>query len=263
MMKKILYSSLITLLACVPVAVYSQPANDACANAIPMVLATPTACASGSTTGFNQGTTTTLTGQTNVGATSSAPYPYLAACAINYFSPPNDVWYSFVATGYQTTINVSGATGTLTNPTITMWEGSCAGLIGQGCASGSGGAATLTVYQTVIGQTYYVQVAGADSTQTGTFTIDAACANNCAGCLRQSYVTATPEPVNGGYSPGQTVEFCYTVTSYNEGSANWLHGVTVTLGNGWDTSTLVIDSLPPSCTVTPGAYWAYYPAGRI
>jgi gliding motility-associated-like protein len=261
MMKNILYAILISL-SFVPMAIYAQPVNDACANAIPMVLATPAACASGSTSGFHQGATTTLTGQTNVGATSSAPYPYLAACAINYFSTPLDVWYSFVATGFQTTITVSNGTGTLTNPTITMWEGACNGLIGQGCSSGTAGAATLTVYQTVIGQTYYVQVAGADSTQHGTFTIGAACANNCAGCLQQSFITAGPEPVNGGYSPGQTVEFCYTVTAFDEGNANWLHGVSVSFGNGWDTSTIVIVSVPPSCTVTTGAYWAYYPQGQ-
>jgi gliding motility-associated-like protein len=261
-MKKLIYFSLLCVLASAPVLVYAQPANDLCSNAIPMTLATPTACPQGSNSGFNQGATTTLTGQTNVGATSSAPYPYLASCPINYYNTPRDVWYSFVATGFQTTITVSGATGTLTDPTITMWEGSCANLVGQGCSSGTGGTATLTVYQTVIGQTYYVQVAGADSTQTGTFTIAAACANNCAGCLQQSYITASPEPGNGGYAPGQTVEFCYTVTAYDEGNANWLHGITITLGSGWDTSTLVIDSTPPSCTPTAGAYWAYYPNGE-
>ena len=93
-MKKLIYFSLLCVLALAPVLVYSQPANDLCSNAISMTLATPTACPSGSNSGFNQGATTTLTGQTNVAATSSSPYPYLASCPINYYNTPKDVWYS-------------------------------------------------------------------------------------------------------------------------------------------------------------------------
>ncbi len=262
MMKKVL--QLLTVLLLLAPAIYAQPANDACLNATNLgSLPAVTACPPSSTSGFNQGANTTLTTETNVGATSSAPYPFLSTCPINISSPPKDVWYTFIATGYQTTITVSGATGTLTNPCITLWEGSCANLEGLGCSSGSGGTATLTVYQTIIGRTYYIQVAGADSTQTGAFTLSAASANNCAGCLLQSYITATPEPINGSYNPGQTVEFCYTVTQWDEGNANWLHGVTVTYGSGWDSTSLVVDSLPPTCTTTsPGASWGYYPNGQ-
>ena len=257
MMAKVLRIIIFFLLVA-PLAAYCQPSNDNCSSAKVMVLDTVASCQT-SSGGFNQGGTTTLTAQTNVGATASAPYPYISACPISINNTPKDVWYSFVATGLQTTVSVSGATGTLTSPTITFWGGTCGNLEGLGCASGSGGAATLTVYQTVPGQTYYVQVAGADSTQVGTFTISASCASNCAACVLGSYITPSVLPVNGTYFPGQTVTFCFTVTQYNEVNSNWLHGITPTFGPGWNLATLIVDSVPPSCTTSTGASWGWYP----
>lgn len=245
-----------------PASIWAQPANDECTSATVLTLATPTACPTGSTSGFNQGATTTLTNQSNINATPSAPYPYLSTCPINISNTPRDVWYSFVATGFQTTISVTNGTGTLTNPVISMWGGTCNSYLGLGCSSGSGGTATLTVYQTIIGRTYYIQVAGLDSTQRGTFTLNVACANNCAGCLLQSYITPSPMPSNGTYAPGQTVQFCYTVTNWDQGNANWLHGVAITYGAGWDPASLVITGTPASCTTGGGAYWQYYPGGQ-
>ncbi len=243
-----------------PITAYAQPANDGCISAISFgVLDSPAACTAFSG-GFNQGATTTLHG-TNVGATSSAPYPYIANCPVNNSSLPKDVWYSFVAMGYQTLVSLANPTGTLTEPSIAVWTGTCGSLEGVGCVSGAGTAPSVLIYQTIIGQTYYIQVAGADSTQTGAFDLSVACANNCATCLLQSYITPSVPPVNGTYNPGQTVTFCYTITQYNEITSNWLDGVTLTFGKGWDSTSLVIDSLPPSCTPTPGAYWGWFPQG--
>ena len=232
-------------------------ANDACNNATSMgTLPAPPACTGN--TGFTTGNTVTLSGQSNVCASPSAPFPYQVACPVSITSPPKDVWYSFVASSTRTTISVSGAT--FANPVIAVWAGTCGTLTGIGCTTGSAGAASLIVYQLTIGTTYYIQVSGPDSSQSGTFSISANSSIDCSGCLVTSHITATPLPVNGTYFPGQTVTFCYTVSSWNQTSANWLHGVIPTFGSGWDMSTLVTGAPPGSCS-HDGGHWSWHNGG--
>lgn len=61
------------------------------------------------------------------------------------------------------------------------------------------------------------------------------------------------DPFTGGnptYFPGQVIEFCYTIESYNGASAdnnnNWMHGIVPLFGPGWDQSTLVPIGQPES-----------------
>ena len=105
-------------------AAIAVPSNDDCSTAISLgILPAPAPCVG---TGIQVGATVTATG-TTVGATPEAIYPYLSNCSINTASPPNDVWYSFVATSYQAVISISGST--MTNPVITVWAGTCLSLI--------------------------------------------------------------------------------------------------------------------------------------
>ena len=53
-------------------------------------------------------------------------------------------------------------------------------------------------------------------------------------------------PVNGEYTAGQTVQFCYTVNSYANLSTNWHLGIGVQLGAGWDASSLTAVGQPTS-----------------
>ena len=237
--------------------VHAQPANDECATATSLgTLGTPAACTGN---GIKKGATTTLTNQTNIAATPSTPYPYISACTPNTASLPNDVWYSFVASSYQANIKVTGGTATLTNPVITVWSGICANLAGLGCVTGAAGAATLTVYQLVPGQTYYIQVSGSDATQNGNFSLAVYNADDCANCLVSSTLVATPPPVNGTYQPGQTVTFCFTVTAWDETNTNWLHGMQPSFGAGWNLATLT-PGTPPASIDGLGT-WAWYAAG--
>jgi hypothetical protein len=220
----------------------AQPANDNCSTATNLgTLAAPAACTGN---GIKKGASTVLTLQTNVAATPSTPYPYIAACAPNLNSLPKDVWYSFVASSYQATISISAAT--FANPVITVWTGSCANQTSLGCATGSGNAASVTVYELVVGQTYYIQVAGSNATETGTFTLTVHNDNDCANCLVSSTLVATPPPVDGMYAPGETVTFCFTVTAWDETNTNWLHGCTASFGPGWNTATLTPGTPPAS-----------------
>lgn len=75
-------------------------------------------------------------------------------------------------------------------------------------------------------------------------------------CLTNWTVSASTPPVNGTYACGETVTFCITVTGWNQSNANWFHGVVANFGPGWDLSTVVPGTPPPSCSGT--GTWGYY-----
>ena len=236
--------------------VYAQPANDDCTGATSFgSLNTPGACIAG----LQNGTTTTLAGQSTVGATGLNPYTYLTACSGggDMTSPALDTWYSFVATG--TTINVSIAG--FPNASVGLWEGPCANLTGRGCMNVNGsGNGTFSVTQATIGTTYYIQVSGGTSTAVdNNFSLTVDNDIDCDDCLRASTLTSTPNPVNGAYTPGQVVTFCYTVTEWSQENTNWFHGVQIAFGAGW---TGAITNTVPAATCDGGlGQWGYYPAG--
>ena len=246
-MKKLL---LVNVFLFIVIVGFSQPANNNCNTAQAISVPTPPPCPNGN------GATTTIAG-TNVGATPGNPYVYQTACnpggPMNTFQ--NDVWYSFVATGYQAIINIGG--GTLTGINLAVWSGNCANLQGRGCATSNTNSVTLTVEQLVIGQIYYIQVSG-NNGNSGTFNLTIDNNIDCQDCLTSATITANPPPVNGAYQPGQTVTFCFKVNTYNQINTNWLHGVQVTLGAGWNPATLVPTTTPPPCQGT--GQWLWLPS---
>ena len=236
---------------------FAQPANDECATAQNIgTLPAPAACVG---TAPQLGATMTIPG-TLVGATPASPYVYQPGCAGGAMAvPANDVWYSFTASSYQAVITINS---TFATPNIAMYSGTCGALGGGvgGCAVGSGGTVTLTVEQMVIGTTYYIQVSGATG-ETGTFNMIIRNNKDCSDCINATTYTATPLPVNGMYNPGQVVSFCYHISQYTQINTNWLHGVQLTFGSGWNLASLTTTP-PATCQTTPaGGTWAYYPAG--
>ncbi|MBK6835611.1 MAG: SprB repeat-containing protein [Bacteroidetes bacterium] len=243
----------ILLLICVFLSaiVLAQPANDNCANATSLgSLPTPGAC----TAGLQNGTATTLNSQTTVGATGSNPYSYLGSCeggATDMASPALDTWYSFVATGTTVNISITNFPGVQ----IGLWQGACNNLTGRGCSVDG----ALTVNQITAGSTYYIQVSGNSATATdANFTLAVDNDIDCNNCLRAANITATPAPVNGAYQPGQTVTFCFKINQWVQQNTNWLHGVQVTLGSGWNAGTLTGN--PPGSYSTLGD-WEWYSPG--
>lgn len=230
------------------------PSNDNCNGALVISIGSVAACGGGVQTSSN----TTVSGDITF-ATPGNPYVYQTGCSgsssIQSY-PANDVWYSFVATGYQANITV---TSTFSNPNIAVYAGSCASLGGGvgGCAIGSGGNATLLVQQLTIGATYYIQVSGATG-EIGTFSLTINNSKDCTDCLQATSLTANPLPINGAYSPNTTVTVCLHVDQYNHVNTNWLHGVQLTFGSGWDAASLTT-SIPTSTST--GGSWSYYPLG--
>ena len=182
---------------------------------------------------------------TNIGATASNPYTYIPNCQGSGTDMPlfaADVWYSFVATGGELDIDVIG----MTDPSFGLYTGSCSQLQGIGCVNGTGGTASATFSLLNPGQTYFIQISGASTSDTGNFELVLTSYNNCDACLLGANIVATPPPVSNTYQAGETVNFCFNVTEWNNTSLNWLHGVTPVFGSGWDMSTLVVYP-PASC----------------
>ena len=231
------------------------PVNDNCTGALPIVLAAPPACG----TGLQQGAPTIVNGNiTN--ATPGNPYIFQNGCSgaggPNQSSPANDVWYSFVATGFQCVITINS---TFANPNVAFYSGTCAALGGGigGCAVGAGGVVTLTVNQMVPGTTYFLQISG-NTGQVGTFSMSIQNNKDCSDCLTGSNITVNPLPVNGAYAAGTTVNFCLHISSYKTINTNWLHGVQLTFGSGWNAAS-ILPNVPTA--INGSGTWAYYPAG--
>src|SRR5436190_4655253 len=140
---------------------HTPPANDECTGAIS--LTSNAACSN--------------TGGTLIGASPSSIVSI--GCGV---ANRNDVWYSFVAYGANTTITLSSAPA---NPRIQLFSGSCASLTSVACASGT----SLNITTLTVGTTYYVRIYTDPSTisAANTFNIcvtHAAPANdNCAGAI--------------------------------------------------------------------------------
>ena len=250
MRKLILY-----LLLLASSSVLAQPANDNCSTAQNLGnLPTPAACPVGTGANVN------VTG-TTINATSPTPYTYLLGCQTggNQPAPARDVWYRFVATGTQVNINITpGTAPVLQNPAISLWQGTnCNTLTGVNCDNNgtAAGNNSATFQPLTPGQTYYIQISGSTSTSTGNFNLSVNNSNDCNNCLQNANLTVSPAPTGGAYLPGTTVTFCFTITSFTQVSANWLHGVIPTFGNGWNLSTL---TTTPAASCSGSGTWTWY-----
>jgi gliding motility-associated-like protein len=259
-MKNIFKIFLSGVFALVGLLVFAQPANDDCSGATNLgTLPTPGACISG----LQNGAPVTLNSQTTVGATAPNPYTYQTACTgggdMTTFAL--DTWYTFTATGTVLNVNITG----FPNAQIGVYSGDCNNLLGRGCSTNG----SIVVTQIFPGDVYYIQVSGNTTTATdNNFTISVDNDIDCNDCLTESNLTANPPPTNGGYAPGQVVQFCYTVTDFQEINTNWFHGVQISMGAGW---TGVISNPTPAAdcnvdvTAGPGdagdGVWRWYPTG--
>ncbi|MCA6364075.1 MAG: gliding motility-associated C-terminal domain-containing protein [Bacteroidetes bacterium] len=245
---------LLTLLVLIQTAfLHAQVANDDCFGAQNLgSLGTPAPCPSG------LGAVMTVNNLTNVNSVTEQPYTTLINCQPTnntpMASPATDVWYAVTVTGNELIINING---NISTPNVAVYQGNCAGLVGRGCAIGSGGTLSASFDQMVPGNTYYIQISGGTPADQGTFTMTLQNNNSCDDCLLASNLTVNPAPVNGTYQGGTTVTFCYTITQWDQQNTNWLHAVIPTFGNGWDLSTLTNLQPANTCDNGPGV-WQWF-----
>jgi hypothetical protein len=159
-MRKTLLFFILTLCT---VTAYAQPTNDECSSPIALP------------NGLNY--CSPANAFTNVGATPSA-YG-VPSC---FGSVQNDVWFTYTPQATDITITVRGATaqspgGTLQDPQVTLYFGTCGGVINElVCDAASGNANIAEAYKggLFVGYTYLIRVQGTGG-QTGSFQI---CINN-------------------------------------------------------------------------------------
>ena len=58
--------------------------------------------------------------------------------------------------------------------------------------------------------------------------------SSLAQCILDDNVTVDIAPIGGTYQPGQTITFTYTITAYQGLLVNWMHGIAIALGGGWN-----------------------------
>ena len=148
------------------------------------------------------------------------------------------------------------------NTNVGLWTGNCLNLSGIGCVIGdAAGNVPNTLFEALApGQTYFIQISGNNSTANGNFTLNLNNNVDCNDCYQGGSLVANPPPINGVYSAGQTVEFCFTLTDYNQVSANWLHALQVEWSSGWETTTANVVTNPPASGSGAGV-WTWYPNG--
>ncbi|MCX6200292.1 MAG: gliding motility-associated C-terminal domain-containing protein [Bacteroidetes bacterium] len=230
------------------------PIPDICSSACNLgALPTPAPCTAGAT--ISTGALTSF-GMSNVGAIAENPYNAVVGCAI----PATDVWYRFQATGTQLAMSITSLANALNNPNISLYNGNnCNALLPLGCFTGAGGSLAATFSPTTPGDFYYLQISGGNAADVGDFILNIRNNLDCATCLLAQDLQVTPPPVNGTYAAGQTVNFCFTVSNYNQTSVNWLHGIDLNFGAGWNVATLAPTSIPAACATTPpGGFWGFY-----
>jgi gliding motility-associated-like protein len=237
------------------VGVFAQPVNDDCITATGMgTMPAPGPCVGG----LQDGAPVTLAGQSTLGATGANPYNYITNCSGggDMTAPALDTWYTLIASGTILNIDIAG----FPNASIGVWTGTCANLAPSGCMNVNGsGNGTLTITQTTPGDVFYIQVSGGTATATdNNFTITVDSDIDCDDCLVASNLSATPLPTNGSYSPGDVVTFCYEITEWDQQNTNWLHGVQLVFGPGWDGT---VTNIVPAASCDGAGTWAYYPGG--
>lgn len=93
--------------------------------------------------------------------------------ATEWSATGKDVWFSFVATAYDVNINVKAggtSSGTLQNPLIAIYSGSCNGIISQEIGQSYPGSTQSAYYKgaLTVGVTYLIRIS-AQNNATGTF----------------------------------------------------------------------------------------------
>ncbi|MCG8329443.1 MAG: T9SS type A sorting domain-containing protein [Chitinophagales bacterium] len=230
---------------------WGQPGNDECINATTLNLSQVASCPA-------EDVVESTFFADNTDATASSTTLQLAADFGNGLmlnAPVADVWFQFVPTSNQLEIEIEGD---IQNPVLAIFQADYCGLkipVDFSLSENSDGKLQRTL-GVVPGQLYLIMVAGSDISDQGSFSMRFTAYNDCNTCGRRyGLLKANPAPENGTYQAGQEIEFCYTITSWDPGfSLEWLHGLQLEFGDGWDTNTLSY-SLPEACT--PGN-WNWY-----
>ena len=256
-----IYLLVLTLtLLCLPQLLNAQLANDECGGAIDLpAFPRVQTCPADNGVSFAVAAV-----GTTIGGTPSAPsIPCVPADGGPPVANAADSWYRFVSSGNINDVRI--ATDQFNRMQLRVFEGSeCSNIQAESCIVGS------NVIETTIfanpGDTVYIQISGLtpDGSNQGQFAIDITSRTICQACLQNNDANIRLNPRNEGaiYACGSTVNVCFTLNRYDgndAGSVEWLHSIVPTFGPGWDTTSIVPTTFPPSCDGS--GTWMWYPDG--
>jgi hypothetical protein len=246
-----LIASLLT--ACVLSTAWGQAGNDLCTNAAFIDLPSQPPCPS-------EAAVVRQIDGSNAGATASSPIIRLRS-ADNSAVLNNaiaDVWYRFAAPADHIRLRLQS--DQLQRPTLALFRGDSCGeqmpIALSRAEAGAGECVLLAKLEP--GATYWLVAGGNDLNDQGDFRLSVRTYNDCSTCgQRRGLIEASPAPVNGTYEAGQTVNFCFQQSMWDPGLVlEWLHGLELEFGNGWDLSSLQ-PQVPEACAGDIGE-WGYY-----
>ncbi|MFT5778940.1 MAG: hypothetical protein ACI837_001897 [Crocinitomicaceae bacterium] len=202
--------------------------------------------------------------------------------------PNPTVWYTFTTGAGVATIDISLLSGDLSNPEYTIFTTTdCLLYTIISCNEGAGGSATANGVTVSASTTYIIGVSD-DTGDEGVFDlcITQHLDNSACNTTNSLSVTSTSlgSPLTGPFLPGESVNFCYTVTDYQQFNCNYIGAFVPTFGDCWDpasfgaagvpnniTTSLAVNGIiqcnpgPPAqwcpCAGTPVGAWSWMPAG--
>lgn len=149
----------------------------------------------------------------------------------------SDSWFRFTATGDKTRIALQN--NSLELPYVALYRSAnCYNPLPIKCDRGSDISFEV---ETTPGTEYFLMIAGRNNRDRSTFSFSIETKRHCASCILGQTLSATPLPVNGIYSPGDVVNFCYTISSWDFVGSAWFHALELQFGSGWDLSTLTYE----------------------
>ena len=224
----------------------------------------------------------------NDGATPGPDFTGNNGC----FDLPNEtVWFEVTTDAASDLMNIDVTSSDITFPIVAVYTSNdCLAFNQISCNSGNGGTVNISNLD-INSNTNYLIAISTNNASVGSFDICIETTANNSACntdatLVENSSSDPDTPVGGPYSPGETVEFCYTINGYGEGSdanCNYLSGVVPEFGNCWDPSSFGPQGQPlnitvplttqgfvgiiqfglSSCEFSPAGTWSWYPAGSV
>ncbi len=224
------------------------------------------------------------------GLVNSSPWECLNGYCIDNASPIFDysifgtcgfdlnmstVWFQVNTGPLALFMNIDFTGTTLTFPGIAVFEGDCANPTLITCNAASGSVLQLTDISVNASSSYWIAVTSLDANM-GEFNL---CVNtffpinpcNNSFNLEEVGSSIDDSPVGGPYCPGEEVEFCFDVVSYDASTAGsgcqWLQAIIPTFGDGWDESSFDPNTGEPLIVDQPNTLhngvWSWWEDGDV
>ncbi len=201
---------------------------------------------------------------------ASPVFDYSIAGTCGFDLNNSTVWFQVQTGPLAQFMNIDIAGTTMTFPGVAVFSGDCMNPTLIQCNAATGSDLSLTDIPVNASSSYWVAVTSLDA-NSGSFNL---CINTffpinpCNNSFSLAEVSSSIDdsPVGGPYCPGEEVEFCFDILSYDASQAGsgcqWLQAIVPSFGDGWDPSSFGADGEPVNVqrpTTLHAGQWSWYP----